>query len=394
MPLSTHVLSICQYFNQERSNLPNVHPSVPLKRTHVYDLLATSCGLSKFKFDHIGFIATSIMREVDTYHPSFDDKITQALIQEISKKIALEDRFYCGQLAFSLAHAAFHFDDIKLRHPDQLLVMLEELYLDATLALENLDDIIALIESLEVALDKKGKFRDGKTYLILHWCYATVKVHESEIHKRCDDSKIPAKRQALLNVYKPYIDIAVAKAEKWFNHAVSSNEPAAMELKQRLENRILSESYNERSHPFVEKDLDFLSYDSNKYKGINPFKNQWTYPRVDPFEKNLNTIHANSNSDLEFATTAYLYRMFKRDMLGLVIGDYHDLGFDNSYRVLYSDSFMRRLMEDYPTLTKSDLHIADLNAQKQFNDMFRHYLSFSNFENYKILSLVHPAAGA
>lgn len=388
MPLSIHVREICHRLNQEREQLLNPHLSKPLKITHVYDLLATSYGLTKFNFDRIGFIATSIMSNVDTYYPSYDEKITQVLSRDLSKKMALEDQYNCGQLVSLFAHVAFHFNGLKLRHPDQLLVMLEELYLDAKLAWENLDDIIALIENLEFSLDKKGKFRDGKTYLILHWCYATVKVHESEIQKRCDDFKIPAKRQALLSVYQPYIDIAVTKAEKWFNYAVSSNEPAALELKQRLENRILSESYNERSHPFIEKNSDFLSYDSNKYKVINPFKNQWSYPNNDSFEKVLNTIHLNSDTDLEFATTAYLYRMFKRDTLGLA-ADGHELVNDDSYRVLYSDRFNRRLMEDYPTLTKSDLHWADLNAQKQFNDMFRHYLSVGNFSDYVIQPLVH-----
>lgn len=388
MPITPHVSNICVLFNEQQSYLNLGPSSQPLKIAQTYDLLAACCGLEKYDFQRIGFLSTSIMLEVDTYHPCYDKVITSTLSAAIHKKTALDDKFYNDRLAHVFAQMAFHSNGKKLRHPDQILAILEDLYEDAALTWENIDSVIDFINNIEFSLLKKKPIFDNRIYLILHWCYAILKVHEAEIYRLCHDAKIAAKRQLLISLYKPYIDNAVAKSEQWFNCAIQAKVPAALDLKQLIEQYPFTESPYEISHPFLINSFELGK--TRKSLDVSLFKRHgWTPHEQNPFEQILSKLYLEASSDLEFATLAFLYRFFKRDMLGLSYGDQNDLINEDNYKMLYSKNFMDRLLEEYPALIQSDINAADTRAQRLFNDMFQHYLKVGNFSAYKTPNLVH-----
>ncbi|MFX4551135.1 hypothetical protein ABTA88_18720, partial [Acinetobacter baumannii] len=70
-----------------------------------------------------------------------------------------------------------------IRHPDQLIAMLRELYNTDKSVLEHLDSIVELIDNLEYVENKKSKNLKLPHYWILHWCYAVLRKHEIMIKK-------------------------------------------------------------------------------------------------------------------------------------------------------------------------------------------------------------------
>lgn len=212
MPISKHTKNLVNSLNLYIQAYASTNFK-PLSLAQGYDLLACFVGLNKYDFHKVGFVSSSLFLNIPTYQPVGGNHhlvINKALEDAICKKTGLNNKEHLlliNDLVTLLTVNGFKSSNEYIRHPDQLIAMLREIYDTDKSVLEHLDSIVELIESLEYVENKKFKHMNLAHYWILHWCYAILCKHENEIIKEIKrTNKILAKKQALLNVYKPYFE--------------------------------------------------------------------------------------------------------------------------------------------------------------------------------------------
>ena len=153
MPIAKHTKNLVERLNSE---ITFYNPDFkPLTLSQGYDLLACLVGLNKHDFEKVGFVSSSLFLNVPTYQPVGWDHhlgLDKALEHAICEKTGLnsKDHFYIlGGLVAQLTVNGFKSEGERVRHPDQLIAMLRELYLTDVSLLEHLDSIVELIDSLE-----------------------------------------------------------------------------------------------------------------------------------------------------------------------------------------------------------------------------------------------------
>ena len=133
MPIAKHVSSFVEYLNSP-TYWPNPENfSWSFKRSHGYDLLACMCGLSKYQFQQLGFVSSSLMPNVPTYQPYLEalhSEVLNNIRVQIKEKIGImeDHKNILNCLVQRVARYGFQLDGSIIRHPDQLTAMVRELY--------------------------------------------------------------------------------------------------------------------------------------------------------------------------------------------------------------------------------------------------------------------------
>ena len=181
------------------------------------------CDLNKYDFERIGFVASSLMPFVPAYQPyseDLNDDLLNNIRQKIKEKLGFTEEQHrtLDTLVYHLTIYGFIIDKSIIRHPDQLIAMVRELYDSSTSILDHIDSLIELIDDLTYILNhKKNKSLQPVQYWLLHWCYATLFKHRIALEKQIiAENRIPSKSKALLSVYKPYFDDAYPAIQKYY----------------------------------------------------------------------------------------------------------------------------------------------------------------------------------
>lgn len=397
MPIAKHTKSLVERLNSE---IAFYNPKFePLKSSHGYDLLACLCGLDKYHFQQIGFVSTSLFLNVPTYQPvGWNDHIglDQALEKLICKKTGLnsKEHFYIlGGLVAQLTMHGFKEEEECIRHPDQLIAMLRELYDTDESILVHLDSIIALIDSLEYVENNKKKSLALALYWVLHWCYAVLAKHEIMIQKEIlANNKIRAKQQALLMVYQPYFERAQANVEKYYLLCVQQNFDQALSFSEQFKGIRFVSSYD-KTHAFAisnqayELQLLPSRKTSNLFYVIEDI-HIGEYETWNSFYRLMNEAEREAQTDEESIILILLQRLFRQDALGR-----DDTGMDfvaiNKYQYLFSDEFERELKQRFPLLNeRGRLQQLEQKALSIFSQMYRYYLQHKNFDDYQLTDLI------
>lgn len=398
MPIAKHIKSLVERLNSEIAfYTPEFEP---LKSSHGYDLLACLCGLDKYHFQQVGFVSTSLFLNVPTYQPvgwNHHIGLDQALEQLICKKTGLnsKEHFYIlGGLVAQLTMHGFKGDGESIRHPDQLIAMLRELYDTDESVLAHLDSIIELIDSQEYVENHKKKALHVPQCWILHWCYAVLTKHELMIKKEIVvNNKIPTKQQALLMVYQPYFERAQAALEKYYGLCVEQGFDQAVDFNEQFKAVLFTSSYDQ-THGFAmppqgnEVPLITSSKTSNLFYRTNDIHGG-EYETWNSFCRLMNEAERDVDTDEESIILILLQRLFRKDALGR-----DDTGMDfvviDNYQYLFSDEFEQELKQRFPLLNeRGKQHQLEQKALSIFSQMYRHYLKHKNFDTYVLPSLPH-----
>ncbi len=401
MPIAKHIKSLVERLNSEIAFYNREFE--PLKSSHGYDLLACLCGLDKYHFQQVGFVSTSLFLNVPTYQPvgwKHHIGLDQALEKIICKKTSLnsKEHFYIlGGLVAQLTMHGFKGDGECIRHPDQLIAMLRELYDTDESVLAHLDSIIELIDSLEYVEKNKKKSLPIALYWILHWCYAVLTKHELMIKKEIEaNNKIRAKQQALLTVYQPYFERAQAALEKYYALCVEQNFDQAVDFNEQFKAVLFTSSYDQ-THAFAmpcqghEYPLITSSKTRNLFYRIDDI-HQGEYETWNSFYRLMNEAGREAETDEESIILILLQRLFRKDAFGR-----DDTGMDfvviDNYQYLFSDEFEQELKQRFPLLSeRGKQHQLEQKALSIFSQMYRHYLKHKNFDDYQLPDLVEVKA--
>lgn len=401
MPVAKHIKSLVEKLNSEIAFYKCEFE--PLKTSHGYDLLACLCGLDKYHFQQIGFVSTGLFLNVPTYQPigwNHHLGLNQALEQLICKKTGLnsKEHFYIlSGLVAQLTMHGFKSEGECIRHPDQLIAMLRELYDTDESVLVHLDSIIELIDSLEYVDSNKKKSLHTALYWILHWCYAVLAKHEIIIKKEIQaNNRILAKQQALLMVYQPYFERAQAALEKYYAFCVEKNFAQAVDFNAQFQAVLFTGSYDQ-THAFaIAKNSDALPLTvqrktSNLFYSIDDIHNG-EYETWNSFYRLMNEADRAVESDEEQIVVILLQRLFRKDFLGYDDSGL-DFGFINKYSYLFSDRFEKALVNQFPLLNeRGKQHHLEQRALSIFSQMFRHYLKHKNFDTYVLPPIVQTVS--
>ena len=401
MPIAKHIKSLVERLNSEIAfyNLK----FEPLKSSHGYDLLSCLCGLDKYHFQQVGFVSTSLFLNVPTYQPvgwNHHIGLDQVLEQLICQKTGLnsKEHFYIlGGLVAQLTMHGFKSEGECIRHPDQLVAMLRELYDTDESVLVHLDSIIELIDSLEYVDSNKKKSLHTALYWILHWCYAVLAKHEVMIKKEIQaNNKIHAKQQALLMVYQPYFERAQAKVEKYYIFCVEQNFDQALSFSEQFKGVRFISSYD-KTHAFTISNQEYEPQLWSSRKTSNLFYaiediHIGEYETWNSFYRLMNEAEREAETDEENIILILLQRLFRKDALGR-----DDTGMDfvviNKYQYLFSDEFEQELKQRFPLLTERGKQPQlEQKALSIYSQMYRHYLKHKNFDDYQLPHLVEIKA--
>lgn len=402
MPLKTHISAFIEHLNSPTwiaHNSDNF--SWSFKHSHGYDLLACICGLNKYDFQHIGFVSSSLMQNVPAYQPYTEDlnsEILEVLRIEISKKIGLNEsqKNILDVFVDRVIRYGFQLKGSIIRHPDQLTAMVRELYDSEELILEHLDSVIELIDNLEYVETNKKKDLPTVLYWLLHWCYATLYKHQTPIQNQIiAENRIPAKSQALLDVYKPYFNVAQFSIQKYYHICLQAQFDQTLELDKRL-NGFLGSDYYEKTHSFAvinpKKEFDSSAiFDSTgkliPKKTTNLFyeitdTNYLDFEKANAFDQVLYYNLESNLSRTEEAIVVFLRRLFRKDEIGYDIGS-GEWCVINTYTHLFSDDFYKSFSELYPDIHPSTLkYLIEPRANELFSHMYRYYIKHQNFNGY------------
>ena len=401
MPIAKHTKSLVERLNSEIAFYNCEYE--PLKSSHGYDLLACLCGLDKYHFQQVGFVSTRLFLNVPTYQPvgwNHHIGLDQALEQLICKKTGLnsKEHFYIlGGLVAQLTMHGFKGEEECIRHPDQLIAMLRELYNTDESVLAHLDSIIELIDSLEYVENNKKKSLALALYWVLHWCYAVLAKHEIMIKKEIQaNNKIRAKQQALLMVYQSYFERAQAALEKYYTLCLEQKFDQAMSFNEQFKAVLFTSSYDQ-THAFAmppqghELPLITSRKTSNLFYRIDDV-HQGEYETWNSFYRLMNEAEREAETDEESIILILLQRLFRQDALGR-----DDTGMDfvviNKYQYLFSDEFEDELKQRFSVLNeRGKQHQLEQKALSIFSQMYRHYLKHKNFDDYQLPDLVEVKA--
>lgn len=395
MPIAKHTKNLVERLNSE---ITFYNPDFkPLTLSQGYDLLACLVGLNKHDFEKVGFVSSSLFLNVPTYQPVGWDHhlgLDKALEHAICEKTGLnsKDHFYIlGGLVAQLTVNGFKSEGERVRHPDQLIAMLRELYLTDVSLLEHLDSIVELIDSLEY-VEQKKKRKDIKLvplYWILHWCYAVLRKHEIAIKKEIKaKNKILAKEQALLTVYQPYFERGQASVEKYYRLCVKQGFSQAVDFKEQFQAVLCTSTYDQ-THAFaIPQNIDGLPLTvqrktNNLFYSIDDI-HSGEYEAWNSFYRLMNEADHAVESDEEQIALILLQRLFRKDALGYDESGL-DFGFINKYSYLFSNEFEQAIMNQFPLLNeRGKQHQLEQRALSIFSQMYRHYLKYKNFDTYTL----------
>lgn len=391
MPIAKHTKNLVERLNSEIAFFnPNFKP---LTTSQGYDLLACLVGLNKHDFGKVGFVSSSLFLNVPTYQPVGWDHhqgLNKALEHAICMKTGLnstEHFFILGGLVAQLTVNGFKSQGECIRHPDQLIAMLRELYDTDESVLEHLDSILELIENLEYVERKKSKDLKLPHYWILHWCYAVLRKHEIAINNEIKaNNKIFTKQQALLDVYKPYFERGQTCVEKYYHLCLAQEFDQAVDFNAQFQAVLFTSSYDQ-THGFAipqhqdELPLTVSGKTSNLFYNIDDIHNG-EYETWNSFYRLMNEADRAVETDEEQIIVILLQRLFRKDFLGYDDSGL-DFGFINKYSYLFSDRFEKALVTQFPLLNeRGKQHHLEQRALSIFSQMFRHYLKHKNFDTY------------
>lgn len=399
MPIAKHTKSLVERLNLEIQSYNSVDFK-PLTVSQGYDLLACLVGLNKHDFGKVGFVSSSLFLNVPTYQPvgwGHHLGLDKALENAICNKTGLnsKDHFYIlGGLVAQLTVHGFKSDGECIRHPDELVAMLRELYDTDESVLEHLDSIVELIESLEYVESKKPKDLKLPHYWILHWCYAVLRKHETAINKEIKaNNKILTKQQALLNVYKPYFECGQTSLEKYYHLCVDQNFDQAVVFNDQFKAILFTSSYDQ-THAFaIHQNSDVLPLTVQR-KTSNLFYNIddihiGDYETWNSFYRLMNEADREVETDEEQIVLILLQRLFRKDFLGYDESGL-DFGFINKYSYLFSNQFEKALKNQFPLLNeRGKRYQLEQEALSIFSQMYRHYIKHKIFDNYTLPSFSH-----
>lgn len=393
MPIAKHTKNLVERLNSEIAFFnPNFKP---LTTSQGYDLLACLVGLNKHDFEKVCFISSSLFLDVPTYQPvgwDHHEGLNKALEHAICEKTGLNTKDHLPILSGLVAQLTvngFKSDGERVRHPDQLIAMLREIYDTEDSLTEHLDSIIELIDSLEY-VDQKKKKTDTKMaplYWILHWCYAVLCKHETVIKKEIKaKNKIRAKEQALLTVYQPYFERGRTCVEKYYRLCLAQDFAQTVDFNAQFQAVLFTSSYDQ-THAFaIPKNNDGLPLTvqrktSNLFYCIDGI-HSGEYETWDSFYRLMNEADRAVETDEEQIIVILLQRLFRKDFLGYDESGL-DFGFINKYSYLFSDRFEKALVNQFPLLNeRGKQHHLEQRALSIFSQMFRHYLKHKNFDTY------------
>ncbi len=402
MPIAKHTKSLVERLNLEIQSYNSVDFK-PLTVSQGYDLLACLVGLNKHDFGKVGFVSSSLFLNVPTYQPVGWDHhpdLDKALEHAICKQTGLNSKehfFILGGLVAQLTMHGFKSQGGCIRHPDQLIGMLRELYDTDESMLEHLDSVVELIENLEYVESKKSKDLKLPHYWILHWCYAVLLKHETAIIKEIKaNNKILTKQQALLNVYKPYFERGQTSLEKYYRLCVDQNFDQAVDFNDQFKAILFTSSYDQ-THAFaIPQNSDGLPLTvprktSNLFYNIDDI-HIGDYETWNSFYRLMNEADRNAETDEEQIIVMLLQRLFRKDFLGYDESGL-DFGFINKYSYLFSDRFEKALVHQFPSLNqKGKLNHLQHRALSIFSQMYRHYLEHENFDTYTLPRLTQATS--
>ncbi|MCU4492800.1 hypothetical protein KTI63_10005 [Acinetobacter guillouiae] len=398
MPISKHVSLLVECLNSPVWTVPDSEKiSWSFKHSHGYDLLACTCDLNRYDFEHIGFVSSSLMPFVPTYQPYSEDlnlELLNAIRQKIKDKLGFteDQKHTLDILVDRVTRYGFIINASIIRHPDQLTAMVRELYESEESIFDHLDNLIELIENLSYVLNhKKNKKLKPVQYWLLHWCYATLFKHQTALEKQI----IAEKSKALLNAYKPYFDNAYPALKKYYQISLELKFDQAVELHNKL-NSFLGSQYYEKTHSFaviaqqteaeifVSNGIGYPYYEktTNLFYSITDiglaFEQGNSFSRV--FESGLYS----KSSRQEEAILTYVKRLFRKDDVGYELHS-EDGVFIDKYTYLFSDDFLKEVHEHYKDITPWTLkNIVETRANQIYSHMYRHYIKHRNFNNYSL----------
>ncbi|WP_151976793.1 hypothetical protein [Acinetobacter soli] len=402
MPIAKHTKSLVERLNLEIQSYNSVDFK-PLTVSQGYDLLACLVGLNKHDFGKVGFVSSSLFLNVPTYQPVGWDHhpdLDKALEHSICKKTGLNSKehfFILGGLVAQLTMHGFKSQGDCIRHPDQLIAMLRELYDTDESVLEHLDSVVELIENLEYVESKKSKDLKLPHYWILHWCYAVLRKHETAINIEIKaNNKILNKQQALLNVYKPYFERGQTSLEKYYRLCIDQNFDQAVDFNYQFKAILFTSSYDQ-THAFaIPQNSDGLPLTVQR-KTSNLFYNIddihiGDYETWNSFYRLMNEADRVVETDEEQIVLILLQRLFRKDALGR-----DDTGYDfiviHKYQYLFSGEFEQELKSRYPLFNEiSKQHQLNQRALSIFSQMYRHYLEHKNFDTYTLPRLTQATS--
>ena len=403
MPIAKHTKTLVERLNLEIQSYNSVFFK-PLSVSQGYDLLACLVGLNKHDFGKVGFVSSSLFLNVPTYQPvgwDYHAGIDKALEHAICEKTGLNTKehfFILGGLVAQLTMHGFKSQGECIRHPDQLISMLRELYDTDESVLEHLDSIVELIDTLEYVENNKAKKLKLPHYWILHWCYAVLRKHEIEINKEIKaNNKIITKQQALINVYKPYFERGQTYLEKYYRLCVDQNFVQAVDFNDQFKAILFTSSYD-CTHAFAipqqnddELPLTALRKTTNLFYNIDDI-HIGEYETWNSFYRLMNEADLTVETDEEQIVLILLQRLFRRDFLGY--DEYGlDFGFINKYSYLFSKEFEKALMRQFPLLNQQGkLNHLEHRALSIFSQMYRHYLKHTNFDTYVLPPIVQTVS--
>lgn len=398
MPISKHVSLLVECLNSPVWTVPDSEKiSWSFKHSHGYDLLACTCDLNRYDFEHIGFVSSSLMPFVATYQPYSEDlnlELLNAIRQKIKDKLGFteDQKHTLDILVDRVTRYGFIINASIIRHPDQLIAMVRELYESEESIFDHLDNLIELIENLSYVLNhKKNKKLKPVQYWLLHWCYATLFKHQTALEKQI----IAEKSKALLNAYKPYFDNAYPALKKYYQISLELKFDQAVELHNKL-NSFLGSQYYGKTHSFaviaqqteaeifVSNGIGYPYYEktTNLFYSITDiglaFEQGNSFSRV--FESDLYS----ELSRQEEAILTYVKRLFRKDDVGYELHS-EDGVFIDKYTYLFSDDFLKEVHEHYKDITPWTLkNIVETRANQIYSHMYRHYIKHRNFNNYSL----------
>lgn len=414
MPIAKHVSLLIEQLNYPVITAYAETTNWSFKTSHIYDLLACMCDLNKYDFERIGFVASSLMPFVPAYQPyseDLNDDLLNNIRQKIKEKLGFTEEQHrtLDTLVYRLTIYGFIIEKSIIRHPDQLIAMVRELYDSSTSILDHIDSLIELIDDLTYILNhKKNKSLQPVQYWLLHWCYATLFKHRIALEKQIiAENRIPSKSKALLSVYKSYFDDAYPAIQKYYQICLDLKLDQALSFDKKINNGFVSEYY-ETTHSFAlvsqSENEDFEYFSSNGTdnlcyeKTTNLFyeitdKNYVEFEKTNSFIKALHYDLSHNLTREEEGVISYIQRLFRKDSVGYDL-HYEDGGFVNEYIYLFSDAFLEESQESYKDLMPWSLkNIVETRANEIYSQMYRHYIKNRNFDAYslpKITRTVEP----
>lgn len=365
MPIAKHVSSLVQHLNSP-TYWPNPENFTwSFKRSHGYDLLACMCGLSKYDFQKIGFVSSSLMPSVPTYQPyseDFHSEVLNDIKVQIKEKIGItEDHKNILNCLVQRVVDGFQQEGSIIRHPDQLTAMVRELYDSDECIINHLDSLIELINDLEaVENKKKRKTLQPALHWLLHWCYATLFKQKSALQNEIVyQNRWKIKSKMLLDLYQPYFDRAQFALQKYYKICLDAKFDHALEFDNQL-NSFWGYGGYQKTH-------DFAVIESKK--NFYPPKN------INPFYDVAYGVH------LKWDKNNFFYEIIYSDLDSISFSKEVKVMLDPIRKIFRHGAISYNLDSDGTDLIKP-------GAQAVFSHMYGYYIKYQNFKNYPVVPVM------